>query len=195
MLKLKLRNFIPFIKVNQTPLSKNATKGCQFACDVFEKSMDVGSKCEYPLNVLSNFTQTNFKFQGVQINSMEGFLQSLKTPNLAKQKEICALVGIDAKKAGVQLKETGVFDGVTLYWKDKVFGRNSKHYQKLLKKVFKAKYDADNTFRNALSLTSGRKLTHSIGSSNPNETVLTEAEFINLLTDLRDKKSIIKCKK
>lgn len=34
---------------------------------------DIGSKCDYPLNKLSNFACSPFILDGVEIMSMEGF--------------------------------------------------------------------------------------------------------------------------
>ena len=59
--------------------------------DIYSK----GNGCE-----LSNFATHPFVFEGVQINSMEGFLQSLKYSNPETQKKICLLRGEDAKSAG-----------------------------------------------------------------------------------------------
>ena len=40
--------------------------------------MDIGSKCKYPLDMLSNFTKTSIQYDGVQINSIEGFFTIFK---------------------------------------------------------------------------------------------------------------------
>ena len=40
--------------------------------------MDIGSKSGYPAGALSNFSPHPFILDGVQCNSMEGFLQGLK---------------------------------------------------------------------------------------------------------------------
>ena len=70
-----------------------------------EFGIEVSSRAEFPYNMLSNFAPTNFVFDGVQINSIEGFLQSLKTKDIAKQKQICSLVGVKAKGAGKKLNK------------------------------------------------------------------------------------------
>ena len=43
--------------------------------------MDIGSGKGYPENSLSNFAPHKFVIDGVECNSMEGFLQSLKFSN------------------------------------------------------------------------------------------------------------------
>ena len=62
--------------------------------------MDIGSGKEYPSNALSNFAPHPFVFDGVEISSFEGFLQSLKFSNPDMQKEVCKLVGKAAKAKG-----------------------------------------------------------------------------------------------
>ena len=47
--------------------------------------MDIGSGSGYPSANLSNFSPHPFVIDGVECNSMEGFLQSLKYENV----EIC----------------------------------------------------------------------------------------------------------
>lgn len=62
--------------------------------------MDIKSGNGYPASALSNFAPHPFEFDGVQIASMEGFLQSLKFKNRDMQEHICSLVGFAAKQAG-----------------------------------------------------------------------------------------------
>ncbi|MBQ3102498.1 hypothetical protein IJC60_05800 [bacterium] len=155
--------------------------------DVFESSIiDIHSKGAFPSNVLSNFHKSKFELDGIKINSMEGFLQSLKTPDQKLQKKICKMVGKDAKIAGTTLKETG-FDGKTLHWNGKTLDRFSEDYQELLKRAYDAKFKKDSLFRKAIAATDGKTLTHSIGLQNKEETILTEKEFINMLELLKAK--------
>lgn len=60
-------------------------------------TIDIHSNGKWPGKALSNLYPHRFKFDGVWSGSMEGFLQSLKTPSMGIQKEICALSGMDAK--------------------------------------------------------------------------------------------------
>ena len=48
-------------------------------------------------------------------------------------------------------------------------------------------FDQSERFRAALMATRGMKLYHSRGKSDPFKTILTEQEFCQILTDLRDK--------
>lgn len=153
--------------------------------DTFERTIDIGSSEEFPVGTLSNFTESKFEVDGVKINSMEGFLQSLKTKDKSKQEEICKMVGYQAKKAGRKLQKKQDYDPTVLYWKGKPIQRISLEYQKLLRKAYITKLSSDKTFRDALAATKGAKLTHSVGKSSPYETILTEQEFVNILTELR----------
>ena len=80
-------------------------------------TIDIISKGEYPANVLSNFHPRPFVLDGVECASAEGFLQSLKTRDTVRQREVCGLCGKQAKNyfrhswEGVRWKLTGV-----LYW-------------------------------------------------------------------------------
>lgn len=51
--------------------------------------MDIGSQNSYPASALSNFAPHPFIIDGIECNSMEGFLQSLKFKNPEMQKEVC----------------------------------------------------------------------------------------------------------
>lgn len=67
--------------------------------------MDIGSGSGFPSGTLSNFAPHPFVIDGVECNSMEGFLQSLKFSNPEMQAEVCKLVGKAAKFKGKRKKE------------------------------------------------------------------------------------------
>ena len=73
--------------------------------------MDIGSGKEYPSNALSNFAPHTFVFDGVQCNSFEGWLQSLKFKNFDMQKSVCLLVGKAAKFKGKK-KNWSILPGI-----------------------------------------------------------------------------------
>ena len=62
--------------------------------------MNIGSVNDYPANSLSNFAPHPFVIDGVECNSMEGFLQSLKFKSVDMQNHVCTLVGREAKFKG-----------------------------------------------------------------------------------------------
>lgn len=145
--------------------------------------MDIGSGKEYPSNALSNFSPHPFVIDGVECNSMEGFLQSLKFSGIDMQKEVCKLVGKAAKMKGKQKKW---WMTQTLYWNGKEYKRDSKEYQELLNRAFDA-LSKNDSFRKALLASGDSVLTHEIGKSKESETVLTKREFISRLNKIRDK--------
>lgn len=145
--------------------------------------MDIGSANKYPSNALSNFAPHPFIIDGVQCNSMEGFLQSLKFKSPEMQIEVCKLIGKAAKFKG---KKKKWWKDQTLYWQGESIKRDSEEYQELLKRAYDALFENEG-FRRALEATKGATLTHSIGNNDIHRTVLTEREFISQLNRLRKK--------
>jgi len=147
-------------------------------------TLDIYSSGLYPANVLSNLAPKEFYFDGVKCASIEGFLQSLKIKDKQKQKEVCQLYGGSAKERSK--KFTGWLYTHKLYWLEQEFDRFSKKYNELLVRAFKACYDQNEIFRDALGSTKGKILTHTNGKSDAKTTIITKEEFIKILTDLRD---------
>ena len=143
--------------------------------------MDIGSGNGFPSATLSNFSPHPFVFDGVECNSMEGLLQSFKFSNPEMQKEVCKLVGKQAKFKG---KKKKWFKTQILYWQGKEFKRDSEEYQELLDRAFDA-LATNEGFKKALLATGNSTLTHSIGKTKQSETVLTRAEFCSRLTKIR----------
>ena len=145
--------------------------------------MDIGSGKEYPSNALSNFAPHPFVFDDVECNSMEGLLQSFKFSNPDMQREVCKLVGIKAKSKG---KSKKWFTTQKLYWNSVEYKRDSKEYQALLDRAYEA-LSENTSFQKALIASGKSVLTHEIGKSKENETVLTKREFISRLNKIRDR--------
>ena len=145
--------------------------------------MDIGSGSGFPSATLSNFAPHPFVIDGVECNSMEGFLQSLKFSNPEMQKEVCKLVGKAAKFKG---KKKKWWRTQTLYWQGTEIPRDSQEYQDLLDRAFNA-LAQNSGFRAALLATGNSVLTHSIGKTKITETVLTRQEFCSRLTKIREK--------
>ena len=155
--------------------------------------MDIGSGNSYPSSALSNFAPHPFVIDGIECNSMEGFLQSLKFANPDVQREVCKLVGRAAKFKG-QKRNKQWRKTQTLYWCGKAYKRDSIEYQQLLDRAYEA-LSKNSGFRKALLASCGSNLTHSIGKHDRSETVLTEGEFITRLNKIRIKiKEGEKCK-
>ena len=146
------------------------------------KVIDIWSHSDYPSQVLSNLCSNPFTFDGVQCGSMEGFLQSLKQQDSNKQRQICAMKGRNAKRATTAKWQADQI----VWWKGIAIDRQSEDFQQLLRHAYQAMFDQSERFRTALMATRGMKLYHSRGKSDPFKTILTEQEFCQILTDLRD---------
>lgn len=144
--------------------------------------MDVGSGNGYPSSALSNFAPHKFVLDGVEIASMEGFLQSLKFENIDMQNHVCTLVGIKAKLKGKRKKW---WKKQELYWQGNIYKRNSQDYITLIKRAYMAMVLQNKGFRLALIASGDCTFTHTIGKNKIEETVLTEKEFCNCLYDAR----------
>lgn len=145
--------------------------------------MDIGSGTGFPTASLSNFAPHPFIFDGVECNSMEGLLQSFKFQNPEIQKEVCKLVGKQAKFKG---KKKKWWKTQTLFWQGKEFKRDSEEFQELLDRAFDA-LSTNESFQRALLATGNAPLTHSIGKSKQQETVLTKTEFCSRLVKIRER--------
>jgi len=134
---------------------------------------------------LSNFHPRKFTFDSVECNSMEGLLQSLKFESHDIQKTICLLVGKKAKFRGKKRNKSWKRNQ-TLWWKGNSYKRDSIEYQQLLDDMFNA-LSLNNKFKIALLQTNDAILTHSIGSNDITNTVLTENEFCSRLMKIRNR--------
>lgn len=144
--------------------------------------MNIGGKGKVQ-EALSNFTAYEFYLDGVRCNSMEGFIQSLKFSDIEKQKEVCLLVGKDAKFKG---KKKKWWKTQTLHWLGVVVDRHSEEYQFLLRRAFTS-LSENVKFSDVLLKTVGKKLRHAHGKKDPNFTILTEEELCSILTEIREK--------
>lgn len=145
--------------------------------------MDIGSGTGFPSASLSNFAPHPFIFDGVECASMEGLLQSFKFSNPEVQREVCKLVGKQAKFKG---KKKKWWRTQILFWQGKEFKRESQEYQELLDRAFEA-LATNESFQRALLATGNAVLTHSIGKIKENETVLTRNEFCSRLMKIRER--------
>lgn len=150
--------------------------------DPVTNTLDIRSNGMYPSNVLSNLCSNGFRFDGVVCSSMEGFLQSLKHKEKDKQLQICSMKGGNARKRSVTSWQTDQI----VWWKGQAIDRQSEEYQQLLRRAYQAMFDQSERFRAALMSTRGITLTHSSGEKNPYKTILTEQEFCQILTEMRD---------
>lgn len=65
--------------------------------------------------------------------------------------------------------------------------RHSEEYQSFIRKVYHAMFDQCTKFREALKATGTKRLFHTIGNPDSHNTILTEKELCDILTELRNK--------
>ena len=130
-------NISPLRELNHTyNNTKNNIAFCrQMPKTAVADAIDIKARGVYPANALSNFAPTSFSLDGVKINSMEGFLQSLKAKDTARQKEICLMSGFDAKTASHALKQS--HDDILYFWNNKSFTAHSEDFEELIKAISK----------------------------------------------------------
>ena len=146
--------------------------------------MDIHSKSSGPAGRLSNFQPRPFVFRGVECNSMEGLLQSFKFKDPEMQKHCCTLVGFAAKKFGANKNWQRT---QTLWWQGEPIKRDSKEYQEMLDDAFETLFITNEKAKKALLDSGNATLTHNIGRTKANETVVTRKEFCSRLMNIRTK--------
>lgn len=152
-------------------------------CRPTKESPALCSECDSEIGKWHGKFPNRFVFDGVECASAEGLLQSFKFKNPDMQKYICTLVGMEAKHSGWK---KSWWRHQVLYWQGKEYARQSEEYQKLLDRAYEA-LSLNEGFRKALMATGDAVLKHSVGKSNPKETVLTQSEFCGRLMRLRDR--------
>ncbi|UGO50244.1 hypothetical protein RGZ1_227 [Morganella phage vB_MmoM_Rgz1] len=142
---------------------------------------DIHSRLPYPSCELSNFAHHPFIVDGVSFGGMEGFLQGLKVEKPALQLELFKLYGLAAYREGQ--KHNRKSD--TLWFKGTPINRHSEAYFRLVKSMYFKMAIQNEKFRKALIDTGDKILIHSIGKTDPMETILTNDEFCGILTEIR----------
>lgn len=140
-----------------------------------ELIVDINSKSEFPINLLSNSSNNSFILDGVNIKCMESFLQSLKFKNFDKQKQICFLTAKEAEKAG-KYHNLWKFSQ-TLYWNGKRIKRYSKDYTELITRAYDAMAESNPEFVQILLSTEYKVLADSELEDCKRKSLLTENEF------------------
>ena len=134
---------------------------------------------------LSNLSDNSFLIDDVQCASMEGFLQSLKRRDVAVQRQICMMSGLDAKRTSI----TDWQVDQTVWWKGEAIDRQSINYEALVRRAYREMFTQCSQFQDALLMTRGKKICHSGGCRDSYMTILTPQELCKILYELRDKYS------
>lgn len=150
-------------------------------------ALDIHSKGKWPSYALSNFYHNSFMLDGVICRSMEGFVQGLKCSYINEQLRICKMRGKRAKQFGQKVKGNPHYDIETngVFWNGQRIDRHSDDFQKLMRRAYHAMLEQCPKFREALKATGTKRLFHTIGNPDHHQTILTEKEFCNILTELR----------
>ncbi len=147
-----------------------------------DDSIDIKAKAPFPGGALSNFAPYPFAIDGISCASMESILQSLKVEDTVEQERVCGLPGPHAQSIG--RKQSWNVSG-TLWWRGAPIDRLSDDYQLLLDRAYDALFSQSQAFRAALAASGKARLTHTLGKSDPCETILTSEEFCLRLERLR----------
>lgn len=146
--------------------------------------IDISSRSKVEIEAyLSNFAFRPFEFEGIRCLSMEGFLQALKFEDIATQRYVAGKWGYDAFRFGQQGNSWKNYQ--VLWWIGDPYDRISIDYLELITRAYDAQFNQNVDFQNALKSTVGSQLRHSMGKSDPCDSVLTEKEYISQLDRLR----------
>lgn len=132
--------------------------------------------------ILSNLFPHDFRLDGIECASMEGFLQSLKFTSDDAADYVRSLAEMEAYRFG-QSGNGWKVDQV-LHWNGRDYPRLSAEYHDLLTRA----YDAlmrNPDFCLTLVATGNATLVHSRGKHDPRDTTLTQWEYLYQLYRLR----------
>ncbi len=131
---------------------------------------------------LSNLYPYKFKMDGNLIESWEGFIQSLKTPDNKLKQHLWTLHGYQAWKQGQKISW---WEKQEVYWNNTPIDRHSKDYTNLITLSYDRLFEQNVDFRKALEDSLPYKLDHSKGKTDKHQTMLTKKEYIYQMERLR----------
>lgn len=183
----ELKLYCPKCGKELKDVSDHVKKISLFVCDECRyllpnpKIIDISFKAKGLAKALSNLCAYPFEFDGVKCTSMEGFIQSLKVQNPRVQEDICSKSGPFCHS--IREIHDDWRDTQNVYWKGKEICRHNYEYMSLLIKAYEALVNQSPLYYYALKKVkeNGYKLAHTIGCSDPTETLLTPDEFIKIL--------------
>ena len=133
---------------------------------------------------LSNLYPYTFTIDEIEVKSMEGMLQSLKTNDINEKKKLWKMYGVDAWRYGQKFNNWK--DNQLLYWNGESIRRNSLLYTQLISKSYDKLFENEE-FKFNLKKSMKYNLTHSIGQTDVSNTLLTKDEYIGNMERLRGK--------
>jgi len=148
-----------------------------------KNTIDIHFKGENLEKKLSNLYPYQFDYDGITYASMEAFFSSLRTPDFDEKQKLYLTYSIDSWYKGHRFNW---YEKQEVYYKDKAINRHSPEYENLITDTFYALFTNED-FKQALKESGVLKLTHSIGKTAKDKTLLTRKEFIGHLNRLRSK--------
>ncbi|PWL60354.1 MAG: hypothetical protein DBY35_08580 [Bacteroidales bacterium] len=146
------------------------------------KTTDICAKGRHLEDILSNFCNNDFCYDGVQCKCMAAFLQSLKYKDEKQQRDICFTFGdCVSKYSNADWQKDQI-----VWWKGLPMDRQSPEYLDFVNEAYQSMFLWCGRFRNALMETEGKQLLYDSGRKDPYKTILTDQEFCKILTDLRE---------
>lgn len=165
--------------------SRNRRNAIEQCINVSSGSVDKAAKR------LSNFSKDRFVIDGMEMASVEGFVQGIKFPELPKEdtrREITfRLSGFEAKRVGNEAVEFGY---EFVWWRGKAIKYGSTSHYELNERAIRAKFEQNPEAMDALLSTKGKKITHELGGVESRTTCLPKAVFCDILTRIREEKLI-----
>ena len=152
--------------------------------DECEKWINISYKSKEPrAKALSNLFPYTFEFRGKVLNSIESFFQGIKFKDIEMQDLVFKYSGINSNYVKVctsyNWQETGL-----LYWQGQPIDRFSKNYDDLVDELYISAIQ-NPLYRNILK-TCNKKLIHTMGKEQKNETTFTRYEFEKEINCLKD---------
>lgn len=152
-----------------------------------EKIINVSSgSSDKAARMLSNFSKGRFFIDGIEMASVEGFVQGVKFPVGDTRRDITfRMAGFEAKKIGNEAREFGY---EFVWWQGKAIKYGSTEHYKLNERAIRAKFEQNSEAMVALLSTKGKKITHELGGEESSTTCLPKAVFCDILTRIREEK-------
>ena len=140
-----------------------------------EKWINVGYKLKglFP-KALSNLFHYDFNFRGKRLSSIESFFQGIKFKDINLQNMIFEYSGIDSNVIKIASDHDWKITGI-IYWQGQPIKRDSKEYDDLVDELYISAIQ-NKLYRNILKKVD-KKIIHSIGIDDKQETVFTRYEF------------------
>ena len=130
---------------------------------------------------LSNFPRFPFVLDGIELASVEGFIQGIKRPIGDPMRELAfRSFGKEAKRIGKHAERKFV------WWQDKAIPYGSREHHLLIERAIRAKFDQNPKAMESLLATEGMILTHDLGYTESPHTSLPERVFCGILTRTRE---------